>query len=164
MIARLHRDERGLSRLEWIGIILAVFMLLSFAPQFRALLADVYDWMVGRHNVDAAGAPAPGVLVRGLIVAISSLGIFVGTVWLINYTNLGNRLAFLITGAGFFGFLALVGLLYTLYAPRGVRPTSIEGLNAFEIRILPGSLMIGSAILFVMFLAALSRLEAEQEE
>lgn len=164
MISRLHRDDRGLSRLEWIGVVLAVFVLLSFVPQFRALLADVYDWMVGRHNVDADGNPSPGVLVRGLIVAISSLAIFVGTIWLINYTNLGNRLAFLITGAGFFGFLAIVGLLYTLYAPRGVRPTSIEGLNAFEIRILPGSLMVGSAILFVMFLAALSRLEAAQEE
>jgi hypothetical protein len=164
MIARLHRDERGLSRLEWIGMILAVFVLLSFVPQFRALLADVYDWMVGRHNVDVAGDPAPGVLVRGLIVAISALAIFVGTVWLISHTNLGNRLAFLITGAGFFGFLAIVGLLYTLYAPRGVRPRSVEGLNAFEIRILPGSLMVGSAILFMMFLAALSRLEAAQEE
>ena len=161
-IVGLHRDERGITKLEWLGIILAVFILLTFVPQFRAGLADVYDWMVGRHNVDADGNRAPGVLVRGLIVAISSLAIFVGTVWLINYTNLGNRIAFLITGAAFFGFLAIVGLLYTLYAPRGVRPTLVDGLNAFEIRILPGSLMVGSAILFVMFVAALSRAEAAE--
>jgi len=71
-------------------------------------------------------------------------------------------LAFLITGASFFGFLAIVGLLYTLYAPRGLRPTLVEGLNAFQLRILPGALMLGSLILFVMFVAAMSRYEAEQ--
>jgi hypothetical protein len=163
-LRRLHDDERGLTKLEWLGVVLAVFILLSLIPQFRAGLADVYDWMVGRHTVDAQGNPAPGVLVRGLIVAIGSLAAFVGPIWLINYTNLGNRIAFLISGASFFGFLAVVGLLYTLYAPRGLRPVLIEGLNAFQVRILPGALMVGSMILFAMFIAALSRLEAQQEE
>jgi hypothetical protein len=163
-IRRFHRDEGGLSRLEWLGVILLVFIVLSLIPQFRAGLADVYDLAVGRHQVDADGRPAPGVLVRGLIVALGSLAVFVGPIFLITYTNLGTRIAFLITGAGFFGFLAIVGLLYTLYAPRGLRPTLIEGLNAFEIRILPGALMIGSMILFTMFVAALSRLEAETED
>jgi Flp pilus assembly pilin Flp len=164
LLRRLHDDERGLTKLEWLGIVLAVFILLSLIPQFRAGLADVYDWMVGRHAVDDQGNPTPGVLVRGLIVAVGALAAFVGPIWLINYTNLGSRIAFLISGAAFFGFLAIVGLLYTLYAPRGLRPVLIEGLDAFQIRILPGALMIGSIILFIMFVAALSRLEAEQEE
>jgi hypothetical protein len=81
---------------------------------------------------------------------------------MINFTNLGHRLAFLVTGAATFGFLAVVGLLYTLYAPRGLRPTLIDGLNAFQIRILPGALMVGSIILFAMFVAALGRLDAEE--
>lgn len=162
-LRKLHTDEGGLTRLEWIGLGLTIFIVLSFIPAFRSLLADVYDWAVGRNTVDAQGNPAPGVLVRGLIVAVGSLAVFVGTIWLIKFTNLGNRLAFLLTGASFFGFLAIVGLLYTLYAPRGLRPTLVDGLNAFQLRILPGSLMVASAILFVMFIAALSRLEAEED-
>lgn len=162
--SRLHADERGLTKMEWLGVVLVVFILLTLIPQFRAGLADVYDLMVGRDKVDADGRPAPGVLVRGLIVAFGSLAVFVGPIYLINYTNLGNRIAFLITGAGLFGFLAIVGLLYTLYAPRGLRPELIDGLNAFQIRILPGALMVGSMILFAMFIAALSRLEAETRD
>ena len=106
----------------------------------------------------------PGVLVRGIIVGVGSIVVFVGSIYLINWTNLGKRLAFLVTGATFFGFLSIVGLLYTMYAPRGLRPTLIEGLNAFEIRILPGGMMLASLILFVMFVAAMSRYEAEQNE
>ncbi|NIS29967.1 MAG: sugar transferase, partial [Actinobacteria bacterium] len=48
------------------------------------------------------------------------------------------------TGASFFGTMALIGLLYSVYAPRGLRPANLEGLNAFELRILPGALMLGS--------------------
>lgn len=157
----LRRDERGLSSLEWLGIVLAVLILLSLIPQFRAALDVFYENLVGKNNVSPDGEPAPGVLVRGLIVAVASLAVFAGSVYLINYTNLGRRLAFLVTGTAFFGFLAVVGLLYSLYAPRGLRPTSLEGLNAFELRILPGALMVGSLILFAMFLTALNRLESE---
>ncbi|MCB2223864.1 MAG: sugar transferase [Actinobacteria bacterium] len=107
------------------------------------------------------GEPAPGVLVRGIIVAVTSLAVFVGAIFFINYTNLGKRLAFLITGTAFFGFLAVVGLMHSLYAPRGLRPADVEGLNAFELRILPGALMLGSLILFAMFLVALHRYDQE---
>lgn len=161
---RVHSDQQGLSRLEWLGIILLVFILLSLLPQFRAGLAAFYDALVGRHNVGPDGRPAPGVLVRGVIVALGSLAVFVGAVVLIAYTNLGRRLAFLVTGAAFFGFLSIVGLLYTLYAPRGLRPQLIEGLNSWQLRILPGALMVASFILFLMFVAALSRLEAEETQ
>lgn len=164
MIERLHRDERGLTKLEWLGVALAVIILLSLIPQFRAGLDVLYENLVGKNNVGPDGEPAPGVLVRGIIVALGALAVFGGTVFLIQYTNLGRKLAFLVTGAGFFGFLSIVGLLYTLYAPRGLRPTLVEGLNSFQLRILPGGLMLGSLILFAMFVAAMARLESEQED
>lgn len=163
LIERLRSDERGLSSFEWIGIVTAVIVLASLIPQVRAGIDVAYEWMVGKNNVGPDGEPMPGVLVRGIIVGVGSLLVFVGSVYLINWTNLGRRLAFLVTGAAFFGFLTIVGLLYTMYAPRGLRPTLIEGLNAFEIKILPLGLMLGSAILFAMFVAAMSRYEAELE-
>jgi hypothetical protein len=156
--------RRGLSALEWLGIALAALVLLSLIPQFRALLDVIYENLVGKDNVGPDGEPAPGVLVRGIIVGVTSLVVFVGSIFFINYTNLGRRLAFLVTGAAFFGFMAVVGLLYSLYAPRGLRPTVIEGLNSFEQRILPGALMLGSLIIFAMFVTALNRLESERDE
>ena len=162
MIRRLRTDERGISTFEWLGIILAVLVLLSLIPQFRAFIDVVYENMVGKNNVGPDGEPAPGVLVRGIIVGVSSMVVFVGSVYFITYTNLGKRLGFLVTGAAFFGFMAIVGLLYSLYAPRGLRPASIEGLNAFQLRILPLALMLGSLILFAMFVVALGRYDQEQ--
>ena len=162
IIDRIRSDERGLSALEWIGVVTAVLILAVLVPQIRAALDVMYENLVGKNNVGPDGEPQPGVLVRGIIVGVASLVVFAGSIWLLAYTNLGRRLAFLISGASFFGFLAIVGLLYTIYAPRGLRPTLVEGLNAFQLRILPGALMLGSLILFVMFVAAMSRYEAEQ--
>jgi hypothetical protein len=162
LLRRIDRDDRGLTTLQWLGLVLAVFVLLSLIPQFRAGLDVVYENLVGKNNVGPDGEPAPGVLVRGIIVAVSSIAVFVGAIFIVNFTNLGRRLAFLVTGASFFGFLAIVGLFYSLYAPRGLRPESVEGLNAFQLRILPAALMIGSLILFGMFLTALNRYEEEQ--
>ena len=164
IVSRLRRDESGLSSLEWLGIVTAVLVLAVFIPQVRSAIDVAYETLVGKNNVGPDGEPMPGVLVRGIIVGVGALIVFAGSVYFIHYTNLGRRLAFLVTGAAFFGFLAIVGLLYTLYAPRGLRPTLIDGLNAFEIRILPGGMMIASLILFVMFVAALSRYEAELAE
>ncbi len=162
IIGHIRSDERGLSALEWIGVVTAVLILAMLVPQIRAALDVMYENLVGKNNVGPDGEPQPGVLVRGIIVGVGSLVVFAGSIWLLAYTNLGRRLAFLISGASFFGFLAIVGLLYTIYAPRGLRPTLVEGLNAFQLRILPGALMLGSLILFVMFVAAMSRYEAEQ--
>jgi len=157
-------ERRRLSALHWLGIVAAAVVVLVLIPQVRAVIDVAYENLVGKDNVGPDGEPAPGVLVRGIIVAVGSLAVFVGVIYLINYTNLGRRLAFLVTGAAFFGFLAVVGLLYSLYAPRGLRPESIAGLNAFELRILPGALMLGSLILFAMFLVALDRYESELED
>jgi hypothetical protein len=163
-ISRIHSDERGLTKFEWLGVVTAVLVLLILIPQVREAIDVFYENLVGKNNVGPDDTPQPGVLVRGIIVGVSSVAIFAGSIWLISYTNLGRRLAFLVTGAAFFGFLSMVGLLYTIYAPRGLRPTLLEGLNAFQLRILPGGLMLGSLILFVMFVAAMSRYEAEQGE
>ncbi len=163
VLRRLQRDDRGLSSLEWLGVVLAVFVLLSLVPQFRHALDWAYEHLVGKNNVDAAGNPAPGVLVRGIIVGVASIAVFGGAIVLINYTNLGRKLAFLVTGAAFFGVLAIVGLLYTLYAPRGLRPALIEGLNSFQLRILPMAMMISSLILFAMFVAAMSHMEHDDQ-
>lgn len=98
----------------------------------------------------------------GMFLFIVSLIVFFGSGYLILATNLGKRLGFLVAGAGVFGWGVLNSLLFVLYAPRGPRPTNFEGLNAFEIRILPLTFMLACVILFAMFLVALNRYEAEQ--
>jgi len=60
--------------------------------------------------------------------------------------------------------VVFLGSTFLLNAPRGPAPASIDGLNAFEIRILPLTFLIGSTILFIMFLLALNRFEQEQIE
>ncbi|MDA2970149.1 MAG: sugar transferase [Actinomycetota bacterium] len=102
--------------------------------------------------------------VTGILMFIGSLIVFTGSVYLINSTNLGRRLGFLITGAATFGWGVINSILFILYAPRGPKPADIEGLNAFEIRVLPITFMVASLILFIMFLLALNRFEEEQLE
>ena len=104
------------------------------------------------------------LLFTGIVLTLASVIIFFGSAYLITVTNLGKKLAFLVSGAGIFGWAAINSLLFVLYAPRGPRPANFEGLNAFEIRLIPLSWMIASAILFAGFLYALSRFEAEQEK
>jgi len=94
---------------------------------------------------------------KAIIVGVAVVALLLGSLFAINYTNLGKRLSFLVTGASFFGFMAIVGLMYSLYAPRGLWSDSYEGLNAFQLRILPGSLMLVSLILFAVFAAGLNR-------
>lgn len=101
--------------------------------------------------------------VTGVLLTIGAILVFYGTVYVINSTNLGKRLAFLVVGAAVFGWTSINSLLFVLYAPRGPRPEDFEGLNAFEIRIIPLTFMLASLILFGMFLTALNRLEEETE-
>jgi hypothetical protein len=54
-------------------------------------------------------------------------------------------------------------MLFVIYAPRGPKPAHIEGLNAFQIRIIPLTYLIVSAVLFVAFLFALRQYEESQE-
>ncbi len=103
------------------------------------------------------------LLFTGIVITAAAIVVFYGAVYLIVYTDVGKKLGFLITGAAIFGWNTLGSLFFVLYAPRGPRPEDIEGLNAFQIRIIPLAFMIASAILFAMFLYALARYEAEQE-
>ena len=102
--------------------------------------------------------------ITGIIMFVGSLVVFFGSTLLINATNLGKRMAFLVVGAGTFGWGIINSILFVLYAPRGPKPAEIEGLNAFEIRILPLTFLVGSTILFVMFVLALNRYEQEKTE
>jgi hypothetical protein len=102
------------------------------------------------------------LFVTGILLTVGSIVVFYGSVYLLTLTNLGKKLAFLVTGAGVFGWLTINSLLFVLYAPRGPRPQNIEGLNAFEIRIIPLTYMIVSAIIFTAFLVGLKQYEEIQ--
>lgn len=153
MTRRLLRDDAGLSRLEWIGVVSVFFGLIVFIPPVRGLMGDVYGSLIWEDT-----------MARGIFITILAFGVFAGAVHLLLSTNLGNRLAFLVSGAALSGFAAINGLLFVLYSPRGPRPTNVEGLNAFQIRIMPAAMMIGSTVLFAMFLVALARLEAADSD
>lgn len=103
------------------------------------------------------------LFVTGILLTAASIVVFYGSIYLINLTNLGKKLGFLVTGAAVAGWSTIGSLLFVLYAPRGPRPAEIEGLNAFEIRIIPLTWMFVSAILFAGFLVALHQYEQTQE-
>lgn len=103
------------------------------------------------------------LFVTGIILTLVSVLLFYGSIYLFNYTNLGKRLGFLVTGAATFGWLTISSLLFVVYAPRGPRPDNVEGLNAFEIRIIPITYLVVSTILFLVFLVALHQYEETKE-
>lgn len=103
------------------------------------------------------------VFVTGIILTIGAVLLFYGSIYLFNYTNLGKRLGFLVTGAAVFGWLSIASMLFVIYAPRGPKPDNIEGLNAFEIRIIPITYLLVSAVLFLVFLVALHQYEETKE-
>tara|TARA_Y100001970_G_scaffold45976_1_gene57814 strand:+ start:1490 stop:1858 length:369 start_codon:yes stop_codon:yes gene_type:complete len=104
------------------------------------------------------------LMITGILLFIGSIITFYGTTFMLNATNLGKRLAFLVVGAGTFGWAMINSFLFILYAPRGPKPAEIDGLNALEIRVLPITFFVASTILFIMFVLALNRYEQEQEE
>ena len=104
------------------------------------------------------------LMITGILLFIGSIITFYGTTFMLNATNLGKRLAFLVVGAGTFGWAMINSFLFILYAPRGPKPAEIDGLNALEIRILPLTFFVASTILFVMFVLALNRYEQEKED
>ncbi len=159
---RAHRDESGLSALEKLGIAGIIITIIAFIPPARGLLGDAYDAVFKRRDADGEITQF-SIAARGILITITALISFVGTVFLLLYTNVGKRLAFLITGAATFGWLVIGSALFVVYAPRGIKPSSIEGLNAFQIRIPAIALTVGSVILFIMFVLALDRYENETD-
>ena len=101
--------------------------------------------------------------VTGILLTIGAVIVFFGSIYLLLFTNLGKKLAFLVVGAALFGWLTINNFLFVLYAPRGPRPSDIEGLSWLEVRIIPFSAMIASLILFLMFLTALHRYQEGQD-
>ena len=104
------------------------------------------------------------LFVTGIILTLASVALFYGSIYLFNFTNLGKRLGFLVTGSAVFGWLTITSLLFVVYAPRGPKPADIEGLNAFEIRIIPITYLLVALVLFLAFLVALHQYEEVQEK
>lgn len=104
------------------------------------------------------------VFITGILLTVASVLLFYGSIYLFNLTNLGKRLGFLVTGAAVFGWLSITSMLFVIYAPRGPQPRGgIEGLNSFEIRILPITYLLVCLVLFLVFLVALHQYEETKE-
>ncbi len=147
------RDESGLTKLEWLGVALIVVSILAFVPAIRGWVGELYDRYIWSNTFWS-----------GVFIVLVAVAAFVGTSYLLLYTNMGKRLAFLVTGAALFGWGAINGFLFVLTVPRGPRPAEFEGLNAFQLRVMSLAMMLGSLVLFAMFLTALNRLESADEE
>ena len=160
---RIIDDDRGLSGLERFGLFAAVLSVLIFIPAVRSVFGALFDATLGQVD-DDGNLTGTAIAMRGIAITIVSVVAFVGTGFLLLYTNLGRRLAFLVTGAATFGWMVIGSMLFVVYAPRGLRPANLQGLNAFQIRIPAIALTLVSLILFLMFLAALDRFESEQPE
>ncbi len=160
---RVIDDERGLSGLERFGLFAAVISILIFIPAVRSVFGAAFDATLGAvdDNGDLTGT---AIALRGIAITIAAIVSFIGTGFLLLYTNLGKRLAFLVTGAATFGWLVIGSMLFVVYAPRGLRPSNLQGLNSFQIRIPAISLTLASLILFLMFVAALDRFDKEEAQ
>lgn len=103
------------------------------------------------------------LFVTGIILTLAAIAIFYGSIYLLLYTNNGKKLALLLVGTGITGWFSISSMLFVIYAPRGPRPADIEGLNAFEVRIIPITYLVVSLALFSGFLVALKQYEDLQE-
>ena len=163
MAARVRTEESGLSALEKIGIAAVAITVIAFIPAARGLIGDAYDAIFKR--VDETGEISQfSIAMRGILITITATLAFIGTIYLLLYTNLGTKLGFLVTGAAMFGWMVVGGALFITYAPRGLRPRVVEGLNAFQIRIPAIAFTAGALVLFLMFLVALDRYERQDDD
>jgi hypothetical protein len=160
---RVIDDERGMSGLERFGLFAAAVSVLVFIPVVRSVLGAAFDATLGQVD-DEGQITGTAIALRGILITIVAIVSFIGSGFLLLYTNLGKRLAFLVTGAATFGWLVIGSMLFVVYAPRGLRPSNLQGLNAFQIRVPAISLTLASLILFLMFVVALDRFEKEQPE
>lgn len=163
LTTRIVEDERGMNALERFGLFAAVLSVIVFIPAVRSVFAALFDATLGQVD-DEGHLTGNAIAMRGILITIVSIVSFIGTGFLLLYTNLGKRLAFLVTGAATFGWMVIGSMLFVVYAPRGLRPANLQGLNSFQIRIPAISLTLASLILFLMFVAALDRFEQEQPD
>ena len=156
-------DERGMNALERFGVFAAVVSVIVFIPAVRSVLGELFDATLGQVD-DEGHLTDTAIALRGILITIVSIVAFIGSGYLLLYTDLGKRLAFLVTGAATFGWMIIGSMLFVVYAPRGLRPSNLQGLNAFQIRIPAIFLTLASLILFLMFVAALDRFDKEEAE
>ncbi|MGI9528456.1 MAG: hypothetical protein ACR2NG_02000 [Acidimicrobiia bacterium] len=161
--ARMRSEETGLSTLEWLGILAFIASILAMIPFTREAIVDAVGVVFNQRDPDTGEISDFSEAMRGFGIAIASVVVFIGSGFFLLFTDVGRRLAFLLTGAATFGWLIINGVLFIVYAPRGVRPENLEGLNAFQIRLPAIALTLGALVLFSMFAVALSRYEADAE-
>ena len=160
-LRRRVASESGLSRLETLGLIAFAVSLLALIPFFRELGLSIIGVVFDQRNPDTGELTSLSVAARGFAITAGAVLVFIGSGWFLLWTDVGRRLATLLTGAAVFGWLTINGILFTVYAPRGIRPANLEGLNAFQIRLPAIALTLASLVLFSMFAVALSRYEAD---
>jgi len=158
----VRRDESGLSKLETAGLIAFVLSLLAMVPAIRDFAVNAIGTVFGQIDEDTGHVNDFSLAMRGIAITVGSVIVFIGSGWMIMWTNLGKRLAFLLTGAATFGWLVINGLLFVVYAPRGIRPANLEGLSALQMRLPAIAMTLGSFVLFLMFTVALTRFEADE--
>lgn len=61
--------------------------------------------------------------IRGILVVAVGFLVLMGSTYLLLATNVGSRLGFLIAGAGFWGWMALMGLTWWIYGIGYIGPT-----------------------------------------
>jgi hypothetical protein len=159
----LRRDESGLSSLEAVGLAAFVVSLLLLIPAFRDLTIGLIGVVFDQRDPTTGELNEFSTAMRGFAVVGGAVAVFIGSGWLLLWTDVGKRLAFLLTGAGTFGWLMINGILFVVYAPRGIRPENLEGLNAIQVRLPAIAMTAGSLVLLLMFLTALSRYEADED-
>lgn len=161
---RFSSEEKGLSRLEVLGLIAFVASLLSMIPIVREFVVDTIGLVFGQIDDETGKINDFSTAMRGFGVVAGAILVFIGSGWLLLWTNLGKRLAFLLVGAATFGWLTINGILFIVYAPRGLRPVDLEGLNAIQVRLPALAMTLGAFVLFLMFSVALSRYESDVTE
>lgn len=162
-IDALRRDESGLTKLEALGLFAFVASLLSIVGPVREFVIDLIGVVFGQTDPDTGLPNEFSTAMRGFVIVGGAIIVFIGSGWLLLWTNLGKRLSFLLIGAATFGWLVINGLLFVVYAPRGIRPANLEGLNAIQTRLPAIAMTAASLVLFLMFFTALNRYEADTE-
>ena len=158
------RSEQGLSTLEALGLVAFVVSLLAMIPFVREFAVNAIGVVFNQVDEETGHINDFSTAMRGIAIAAGSVLVFIGSLWLVLWTDVGKRLSFLLTGAAVFGWLVINGILFIVYAPRGIRPENLEGLNAFQMRLPSIALTVGSLVILLMFLVALARYEADTAE
>ncbi|VAV95545.1 hypothetical protein MNBD_ACTINO01-2129, partial [hydrothermal vent metagenome] len=131
---RFSTEENGLSRLEALGLVAFVVSLLAMIPAVREFTVNTIGLVFDQIDEETGEINDFSTAMRGFFVVIGSIIVFIGSGWMLLWTNVGKRLAFLLVGAATFGWLTINGILFIVYAPRGIRPVDLEGLNAIQVR------------------------------